>query len=395
MRPTPGATATATKTLLPKAGEYRSALRVTDNGGDHGDGDARRRRPEPSPDGLASRATPNPVPTGAPVTFDASGSTDPDGTIAKYEWDLDGNGSYETSTGATATTSQLLRERAANHTVGVRVTDDDGATATDEPRSGHGPEPAPTASFTVTPNPAATGTAVTFNASASTDPDGTIAKYEWDLDGNGTYETSTGATPTTSKTYTSAATPTVGLRVTDNSGATATTTRAAHRPQRLQRRRPRDLGPDRLLAPRRDLRHRPRRRRRRPHRDRAERRHPRRRRGPRDRPGQIGHLRRLATTPRRPRSTSPAPAPVTVEFWLKWASFANNDDARLRVHPELHAQRRQLLHRTELLRTERPLRRRHRRPARTQHLLLQPALGERLAPLRHRLRHQSAPAPRR
>ena len=31
--------------------------------------------------------------------FDASGSTDPDGTIAKYEWDLDGNGSYETNTG--------------------------------------------------------------------------------------------------------------------------------------------------------------------------------------------------------------------------------------------------------------------------------------------------------
>ena len=54
----------------------------------------------------------------------------------------------------------------------------------------------PTASFTVTPNPAQTGQTVTFNGSASTDPDGTIAKYEWDLDGNGTYETNTGTTPT-------------------------------------------------------------------------------------------------------------------------------------------------------------------------------------------------------
>ena len=32
------------------------------------------------------------------------------------------------------------------------------------------------------------GQTVTFNAVASSDPDGTIAGYEWDLDGNGTYE---------------------------------------------------------------------------------------------------------------------------------------------------------------------------------------------------------------
>ena len=47
------------------------------------------------------------------MAFDACGSTDPDGTIAKYEWDLDGNGSYETNTGATATTSKRpMRPRA-------------------------------------------------------------------------------------------------------------------------------------------------------------------------------------------------------------------------------------------------------------------------------------------
>jgi hypothetical protein len=84
---------------------------------------------------------------------------------------------------------------------------------------------APTASFTTTPNPAQVGETVNFNGSASTDPDGTIAKYEWDLDGNGTYETSAGTVATTSRSYTPAGDRTIGLRVTDNNGATATTTR--------------------------------------------------------------------------------------------------------------------------------------------------------------------------
>ena len=43
-------------------------------------------------------ASPNPASTNATVTFNAAASKDVDGTIAKYEWDLDGNGSYETDT---------------------------------------------------------------------------------------------------------------------------------------------------------------------------------------------------------------------------------------------------------------------------------------------------------
>ena len=66
------------------------------------------------------------------------------------------------------------------------------------------------------------GQAVAFNAAATTDVDGTIAKYEWDLDGNGSYETDTGTTKTTSRTYTQTGTVNVGLRVTDNGGKTAT-----------------------------------------------------------------------------------------------------------------------------------------------------------------------------
>jgi plastocyanin len=83
----------------------------------------------------------------------------------------------------------------------------------------------PTASFTASPNPVQAGQAVGFDASGSSDSDGTIARYEWDLDGNGAFETNT-TSPTVSYSYLSPATLTVTLRVTDRDGATAETTRA-------------------------------------------------------------------------------------------------------------------------------------------------------------------------
>jgi YD repeat-containing protein len=171
--------------------------------------------------------TPNPATTGQTVSFNGSGSSDPDGNITRYEWDLDGNGTYETDTGATATTSRAYTGT-GNVTVGLRVTDNAGATATTTRTLTVNPptNQPPTASFTVSPNPATTGQTVSFNGSGSSDPEGPIARYEWDLDGNGTYETDTGATPTTSRTYSSAANLTIGLRVTDGGGTTATTTRS-------------------------------------------------------------------------------------------------------------------------------------------------------------------------
>src|SRR5436853_3152738 len=78
----------------------------------------------------------------------------------------------------------------------------------------------PNASFTLTPNPVGFNTTVTFNGSASNDPDGSIAKWEWDLDGNGTYEVSSTTSSSTTRKYTSDASIDVRLRVTDNKGAT-------------------------------------------------------------------------------------------------------------------------------------------------------------------------------
>ena len=156
------------------------------------------------------------------VVFDAAATSDPDDAIVRHEWDLDGNGSYETDTGRISRTA-LSYSSPGMRTIKLRVTDGQGHTnETTRPLSVTN---APIASFTVSPSPAQTGQMVSFNGSASSDPDGAIAKYEWDLDGNGSYETATGTTSTTSRSYPSPGTLSVRLRVTDNLGVTSETTR--------------------------------------------------------------------------------------------------------------------------------------------------------------------------
>jgi hypothetical protein len=105
-------------------------LRVTDNDG----GTAETARdltvdPPPPVNELPSAlfvVSPNPAQAAEVVTFNGSKSSDPDGTIANFRWDLDGNGSFETDTG---TTSMITRSYPSDGTVDVRlrVTDNDGA----------------------------------------------------------------------------------------------------------------------------------------------------------------------------------------------------------------------------------------------------------------------------
>jgi PKD repeat protein len=77
---------------------------------------------------------------------------------------------------------------------------------------------APTASFTATP----TALQVAVDATASADPDGTIASYAW----NWGDSTPAGSGVTATHPYASPGTYTVTLTVTDNIGATASTTRS-------------------------------------------------------------------------------------------------------------------------------------------------------------------------
>ena len=79
------------------------------------------------------------------------------------------------------------------------------------------PNAAPTAAFTA----GCSALRCNFDATASTDSDGTIANYSWDF-GDGT--NGSGVKPT--HTYVLGGTYPVGLTVTDNGGATATTSRS-------------------------------------------------------------------------------------------------------------------------------------------------------------------------
>jgi PKD repeat protein len=163
----------------------------------------------------------NPVRPGQSVTLNASGSSDPDGQIVEYQWDLNGSGKYETHTGANPELKTSFAT-AGTENIGLRVIDNHGASAgvTHPLTVGNLP---PVAKLKAAPNPALVGQSLTLNASESTDQ-GTITDYKWDLSGEGTYATDTGSTPTVTTSFKTPGTHTVGVEVTDSEGLSARTT---------------------------------------------------------------------------------------------------------------------------------------------------------------------------
>ena len=73
-------------------------------------------------------ATPSAPHVDEPVSFDASGSHDPDGSVTKFEWDFGGDGVFDRTT-TTPTTTYTYASSGAKK-VTLRVTDDQGATST-------------------------------------------------------------------------------------------------------------------------------------------------------------------------------------------------------------------------------------------------------------------------
>ena len=219
---TDGGTQKTIQYTFPSSGSYTVGLRVTDNLGATSTftktfiaTDA----PTVVANVSATEVRPN-----TPVTFDPTGSSDADGSVVLYEWDFDGDGTVDqTTTSPTPVSHSYATVGVYNAT--LIITDNQGAKSVKViPISVI--NKAPVGVITVNPTAAKTGQPVQFDASGSYDPDGTVVRYEWDLDGNGTFETDTGATPRVSRTYPNRIHATVRVRVTDNDGATGVGTAA-------------------------------------------------------------------------------------------------------------------------------------------------------------------------
>ena len=70
------------------------------------------------------------VSVGQKFNFDGS-ATDSDGKIISYEWDVDSDGTYDTFCKGCGKDSYTF-EKSGTYTARLKVTDDDGATGTDE-----------------------------------------------------------------------------------------------------------------------------------------------------------------------------------------------------------------------------------------------------------------------
>ena len=157
---------------------------------------------------------------GENVTLNGSASQDADGSIVSYQWT--NAAGQQIATGV----SPSVRLPDGRQTLGLLVTDDAGASASDTvtinvtaPATNQAPLANAGLDRIVADTNSQAGEAVTLDGTLSTDSDGTIATYQWLVGANTII--ATGPTPTVQLTD---GPQVLTLRVTDNSGNTATDT---------------------------------------------------------------------------------------------------------------------------------------------------------------------------
>ncbi|HDL20960.1 MAG TPA: choice-of-anchor D domain-containing protein, partial [Nitrospirae bacterium] len=154
---------------------------------------------------------------GQAITLDGSGSTDSDGTITLYEWDIDNDGTFDYS--SSSPTQSHTYAQQGTYTINLRVTDDAGATD-EATTTATVSDTSPTADFTGSPTSGLAPLTVNFTDN-STGYDQPLS-HEWDFDNDGVID-STVQNP--SYTYNTAGTYTVSLTATDSDGSADSLTR--------------------------------------------------------------------------------------------------------------------------------------------------------------------------
>jgi PKD repeat protein len=152
---------------------------------------------------------------GETLRGDASGSSDPDGRIVRYEWDLNGDHRF----GDDGAVHSASFDEPGDYHVTVRVTDDRGATAEAGADVHVADWPQPVSRLECSPTSLVSGQTVTCHADDSGSPTH-IVRHEWDLNDDGSY--GAGGTDR-SMTYKTPGDYTAHLRVTDEHGHVAET----------------------------------------------------------------------------------------------------------------------------------------------------------------------------
>lgn len=163
----------------------------------------------------------------APLTvwFDATLSSDADGTITDYRWDFNGDGTVDAN-GALMVAPSHTYTVAKPYEARLTVVDNEGAmgqatqtiNVTDNPDN-----TAPVAMFTAEPLSGTAPLTVSFDASSSTDEDGFITDFAWDWDGDGFDDNNGQGLVSPEHTFMVAGEFTVRLTVTDDGGLTDST----------------------------------------------------------------------------------------------------------------------------------------------------------------------------
>lgn len=218
-------------------GIYRADLRVSDDSGHPCDSAVATRVVTVNAPPVAEAGPDQSATVGTAIALDASGSTDIDGALTEFAWDM-GDGTV--LDGAAVTHAYAAP---GTYTVTLTVLDDAGvenSSTQDSLTVTVNAPPVPV--IDPLPRPVAVGEVTTLSAAASTDPDGAILRYDWDF-GDGSF----GAGQTVQYAWAQAGVQTVTLTVTDTSG-TATATQSVTRDVIVSAPPASEAGPDQALT---------------------------------------------------------------------------------------------------------------------------------------------------